>query len=711
MNSNAWIHTLVVGLVGHAVPVLAQTTAPAGNELGGLTVEEVVVTAQRRSERLQDVPLSISALTSDALENKGVSDAQALTSVVPGLQFGSQGPAGTPFIRGVGAVLGNPSDEPSVATYVDGVYIAAPFANYTAFNNIERIEVLKGPQGTLFGRNATGGVIQVITPDPSQTPSAKMRIGYANYQTMSSSVYGTTGITDDLAIDLAAQIEDQGEGWGRNRFLNRDVLKKKEYSFRSKVLFTPTDATEIRLAGDYSRIQTAGLNFELTKGLPAPDGVINTLADYDSRSGLREIVDQKSFGGSLRIDQDFGAVRLASITAYREANGRDLFDNDTVEVDLLSPDLSLDQRNWSQEFHLLSPESAPFNWLLGAYFFDGDGAYDPAVLQGLVVAPPPNFLAVYGRQFTRSTSIFGQATFNLAEDLKLTTGLRYTKEKQKLIQVFAPNGTFTPEFVQRQDFDDPTWRLALDYELAPDVLAYISYNRGIKSGGWDALSPPNTLGYKPEVLDAYEIGLKTELFDRTMRLNTAAFWYDYKDLQVSNQSQGVSVTSNAASARIMGLEAEVDVRVSQNLSLNANVAYTDGEYRDYPNALGYFPIAGLGFIVDAAGNRTLRTPKFTGNVGVDYSIPVATGEIMLSVSGSYTSKFFWTAQNRHLQDDYSLVNASVQWLSSDGTFSARLWGKNLGSTDYATSGVSSGFGDFIIRGAPQTYGITLGVSF
>jgi len=671
---------------------------------------DIIVTAQRRSERLQDVPISITALSASALEASNFTSIEDLSASVPGLTFSSLGPAGTPFIRGVGSDLGNPSDEPSVATYIDGVYIASPFSNYNEFNNIDHIEVLKGPQGTLFGVNATGGVIQVLTKNPSQTPEIDASVGYANFSTSYASLYANTPFSDRVAFNFAAQIYDQQTGWGRNVVTNREIDKLKEYSFRSKLLFNMDDNTSMWLAADYALRSTPGLNYEKPQGSTTIDGQVWTLPPYHDRTDTIEDLDLMSMGTSFHIDHDFNDMRISSITSYRRAFGTDYFNDDQTALNVLVANLQLLQHDVSQEIHLLSPADSKVQWLVGTFYLDNTGGYDPIQELGSILSPLA-YLDTYGYIRDHSISVFGQTTFDVYDSTKLTLGLRYTHEKQDLTQNYVTNfGQLYPQYNASQTFSKPSWRVALDHTFVPDVSGYLSYNRGIKSGGWDTISAPNTPGYKPETLDAYETGLKTEFLDRRVRFNSAAFWYNYKDLQLSHQQGGTSITSNAASARIKGLEVELDVVPVQNLTLHMGAAYTAGEYRSFPNSIAYTQ-GGAPSIFDASGKTTQRTPRETGSVGADYAIPSASGTYTASVTSIYSSKFYWSPDNRLAQDAYGLVNASLRWVSSTEHLNVKLWGKNLTDRLYQASAVESGFGDILIYAPPRTYGVTIGTKF
>lgn len=704
MNTRAATVAAIAGVL--ALPI--QAAEAAEDSKGGL--EEIVVTAQRREERLQDVPIAVVALNSDALLAKGVSGTEALAAAVPGLTFTRIGASGTPFIRGVGSSAGDPSSEPSVATYIDGVYIASPNVNLFEFNAIEHLEVLKGPQGTLFGRNATGGVIQVRTKDPSFDPAADLSVGYANYATKSAAAYVTAGLSDDVAFNLAGSIRDQDDGYGDNQLLGVDTYVRDEQNIRGKLLFKLSEDTQMILAGDYLKVDSTGEDYKLPNGAIGRDGAVVQRGRYDTENGLITKTDTKSRGGSLTVDHDWGAVRIKSITAYRKATGANVADVDMVPGPYFDAVLDLDQDNWSQEFHLASSGDSRVTWLLGAFYYDSTAGYTPASLSGTDLGGI--VLDIYGKVRTRSASVFAQGTTEIAQGTNLTLGLRYTHEKQEYTsKTDSSVGLLAPGDSVDQSFDDPTWRIAIDHKFTPDVLAYVSYNRGIKSGGYGPLSPLATAAFDPEQLDAYEIGVKSELLEHRLRLNASAFWYDYKDIQVQIVQGSSTFTQNAASARIRGIDLELQAALGAHFTLSGNLAYTDGEYQDYENAGSYGLGVGSLLTVDASGNDTVRTPDFSGSLTLDHRMPLSAGTLVSALTVSQTGKFYWAADNQRKEDAYTLMNASVRWLWSEEKYSVTVWGKNLTDEKYRSMLSESSYGDLTRQGDPRTYGLTLGVSF
>ena len=724
--SKAFAATLLSSSV-LAIPAWAQTTAPpqpssplpaavpdaANTETQG--VQDIIVTAQRTGQSLQKVPIAVNVVSGADLTTRGITDSSALSAVVPNLSLNRNGVVVNPYLRGVGSNGSNPNDEQSVATYIDGVYIASPLGNIFSLNNIERIEVLKGPQGTLFGRNATGGVIQIITRDPSKTPGVEASVGYGSYNTLQGALYATTGLTPNLAIDLATTYDKNFDGYGRDTFRNVDILQREDFSIRSKLLWTPSATTEIRLSGDYNDVHSTGTDYQLAQGVIGADGVSTYPGERRTTTNFPNRAENQARGVSLKVDQDLEFARLVSISAYRRTTGTYLLDQDATPAPIVDATLSQKARTISQELQLLSPKGSKIDWLVGGYYFNGNYGYDPANLSGLGVVglfgvPTAD---IFGEQRTRSLSAYGQATVEIFADTKLTGGLRYTHERQADDGSVAIGGvTVVAPPTQHQGFNRLTWRVALDHQFTSNILGYVSYNRGIKSGGFNLLGPGSP-GYRPESLDAYEIGLKTDLFDRLVRLNLAAFYYDYKDIQVQALQAGAINTTNAAAAHVKGIDADITIVPSHYLTLTGGIGYADGKYTRFPNAVFTppSPLDGAAALGDASGNDLQNSPRFTANAAASYTIPSSVGNFLLSANVSYRSKTYVTPDNRLAIPGYALANASLGWTANNGVFGVRLWARNLFNKDYYASRIEQALGDIQYLGTPRTYGATASVKF
>lgn len=699
---------------------LAQTSA-AQPETGGL--DEIVVTAQRRSEQSQDVPIAITSVTSEALAALRIDDTRDLRTLVPSLNPSVTGVT----LRGVGTSVRGPGFEKPIATYIDGVYISSGEVAYLAFNNVAQIDVLRGPQGTLFGRNTTGGVIQITTDDPSRQTSVRGSVSYGNYDTSLLRAYGTTGLGEDAAIDLAVQYRTQGEGYGINEISGREVNRTDhESSVRARLLVEPTPETRIVVAADYSEIETSngaslgntGVPFFL---MPAESEPRNIRSDIEPNSFI------DSAGLSLRFEQDFNGVRFVSITAYREANLDPWFiDLDVTELPLATATVVSHENQFSQEFQLLSDtDNERFQWVVGLYYFDASGDFSPSRVEFLnpAASPAPGFdrFDTVSTQTVESLAAFAEANFGLTDTTRLTLGARITHEEREFDGAFLgfsgglpPGGVpFIGPLEAEMSVTEPTWRVVLDHRVTSDLLIYASYNRGFKSGGFNAqvLSDPP---YDPELVDAYEIGVKSDWFNNRLRANAAAYFYDYSNYQVQSFVAGANRITNAA-VEIQGVELELQAAVTDSLLVTFGAAYTDAEFTSYPDATIVTPNTITGgntlTVGDASGNRLPYVPETTANLGARYRFPLIGGEGALQGNIYYNGGWFSEADNLFEQDAYVSGQVSIGWTAPGERFSIQFWGKDLTNSDVATQISSSPLGTAIQYTPPPTYGVELGFRF
>jgi iron complex outermembrane receptor protein len=702
---------------GAGAQVVAQqvrqpSTASQSSSDSTTSLGEIVVTAQRRAETMQKVPIAVNAVTAKDLQARGLDSTMSLTATVPNLDITQNGTTLTLYLRGVGSNASDPNDEASVAMYVDGVYIASPLANLFDFNNIERVEVLKGPQGTLFGRNATGGVIQVITSDPSSTPGGQASVTYGNYNTVGATFYGTTGLAPNLSADLAGVYRQNFDGYGYDINLHDPIMRREDLDLRSKLLWEPTSSTQVRLTLDYERVRSDGTPYQLVPGVIGADGVTTYPGPYRTDTNEKNVGDSDTVGAALRVDQDLGFARFVSISSYRHTLGLYDLDEDATPAPVVNSYIHQLAKDFSQEFQLLSPQGSKLQWVLGAYLFDATYGYEPITIAGLA-AGAAGAENIYGTQETHSYSVYGQATYEILRKLNLTVGVRFTDENQEdhsYIMV-GQNVVLAPPN-QGQSFEKPTWRFALSYQFTDSIMGYISENRGIKSGGYNLIGP-GAPGYKPEILDAYEVGLKTEFFGDRLRLNGASFYYNYQDIQVQNIEAGAINTVNAASAEIYGVDGDFAAVPIRNLTVTGAVGYTYGFYVKFPNATctPSSPLDGPQYSCDATGNRVINTPRWTTSGSIDYRIPTQYGSFLYDLTGSYRSMAFVSADNRLSIPAYAVFNTTLTWTPEASKYSVQLWVHNLLDKQYYASRVETSVGDLQYLAPPRTFGMTLGMKF
>ena len=691
-------------------------SAPANDGL-----EDIVVVAQKRSENIQRVPIAVTAVAPTQLVASGVTSVSDLPAAVPGLQVLNIANNVTPRLRGVGTGAAAAGIESAVATYVDGVYYAyGPDVNLD-LSDVSQVSVLKGPQGTLFGRNATGGVLQITTRDPTQTFHADLATSIDNYATSRSDIYVAGGLTDNVAAGLSVQFTTQGKGWGTNIFDGQEIHKiKHAISARGKVIWNLGDNTDIKLQADYSdRAGPVGANFRPFPGyqsiFPAPQS--NRLWDINSFYDTKNTY--SGGGGSLIVDQDLGFAKLTSISAYRSSKLFFTFSPGVSSTPTLSLAIGERSSQFTQELQLVSPSGGPFTWAVGAFYFHNYAKQADQITFYPPLIDPFQFIDIPAVQKTDSIAGFAQATYTVADHTRITAGFRFTYEYKDFvgqdIGTFA-NGV-SAVLVSRDEsysFKKPTWRISVDQDLAPDVIGYASYNRGVKSGGFNVREPANP-PFAPERLDAYEVGLKTQLLERRVRANVAGFYYDYKNIQVPVFSQTLVIV-NGAAARIWGIDGDFEAKAGDHLRLNFGASYLNTRWTSFPQAPFSIPNpgnAGATLVLgDAKGNKLPFSPTFTYTAGADYDIETNAGKFVLNVSDNYNSGFFSEADNRLKQRRYHLLNTSVRWTSADDRFNARLFVNNILNKAVAGQFVTQTVGYLAdYSNPPRIYGAAIGVSF
>jgi iron complex outermembrane receptor protein len=685
-------------------------SSPESADDEGNAVADIVVTAQKRSQNLQDVPISITAIDADTLQRRSVSGTLDLQSVIPGFQSSQVTSAATPALRSLGSTEPSPGNEGSVALYVDGIYYATQNSGLFSFPDIERVEVLKGPQGTLFGRNATAGLINIITRTPSQTPTGELTLGYGNFDTFRATGYFSTGLTQDVAASISGVYANQGKGWGRNLFTGRDAFKAEEVGVRGKVYVTPGPNTRITLAASYNEQRNDIGSAFLPEGAPAFTVNIN----------LPPRVKTRDWGVSGRIEQDLGFASLVSITAYRDNVTDFAVDQDRSPLAIIDALLTNRTHAFTQEVQLVSDASSKLEWIFGGFYMSRSASVDPVSIGGLGLAPfGLANQSIFGTQTTKSISGFAQATYPILENTRVTAGLRYTSDRTTydgeavltLLDPAIPPITLPdPNSGSRTD-SKLTYRFVVDQKIGSTLL-YASYDRGFKSGFFNMNGFPAT-SVKPEVLDSLQLGVKGDLFDRRLRFDAAAFFYDYSNIQIVFVQNGAAIAVNAGNARINGFEFNLTALPVRGLNLTAGVTWL-------PKArYGTFdPCPAVTVAGDTCnGSRTIRSPRISLALGADYTFETDIGNFTPAASFNYSSSFPWVAAANQptvptfSEDAYGVVNASFSWTSTLERFNASIWARNLNDARYSVYGTNDAFGNWTVAAAPRTFGGTIGVKF
>ena len=745
-------HILAVALMpaiglahGAAAQTLPSTAAESeAQNSGGLA--EIVVTAQRRAENAQSVPIAISTVTADTVKSLGVINPESLGQLLPGVNLNRQGAGVITYVRGVGSGSAVSGNEPSVAMFIDDVYMPNGSGAVFDFNNIDSVSVLKGPQGTLFGRNATGGVIQIKTRDPSQEAKLDLDVGYGNFNKISSALYASAGLTENIAANIAAYYNNQRDGWGRNVLTGEDHFTSKAYGVRGKIKAQLGEDTTFLLTGVYDKriSDQGGLSVNIVPGTfgfrgwsPAALGA----GFYDAANNQLMQYRNQSINVSGKLEHDFGKAILRSITAYSDIKFFLISESDASPTDWQDAILHQGSKTFTQELQLLSASGSPVQWILGVYYlhdiaknhtFSFGGATIP--VGGTVAVPSDSF----GRQKTDSISGFGQMTAEILPRLKATMGVRYTSDKRSFDGRAIRAGVVTGPRTDDVTFKNLTGRASLDYQVSDDVMVYAAYNKGFKSGVYNIggvfpgfAAPPGPVA--PEGLDAFSVGFKSEFFDRRARLNVEAYYYDYSNIQISQILGTAVVLTNGGKATIKGIDMDLTVVPVDNLTLNWSASVADGQYDHFLNGPQFFPQppnppiaippscglatypagsaggAGASRPCDLSGNKTVQTAPFTSTFTATYAIPTSMGEFRLMGSYYYGGKYYFEPDNNPNTKSpaINIVNASLSWTSPNEMFGLSFWANNLTKEKYYNSISENTTGGFrYTPAAPRTYGVT-----
>jgi iron complex outermembrane receptor protein len=726
---------------------LAWNTAEAQSRAPG-ALEEIVVTAQRRSENLQSVPLAVTAVSAESLTAAGVTHTQALQAVVPGLVINQVGGASGIYLRGVGTRVAFAGLEPSTATYQDGRYISGQTGSLFELMDVERVEVLRGPQGVLYGRNATSGAVRVITKDVSDDLEGYVSGAYGNYDAIELRGTVNLPVSERFGVRVAGLLHER-DGFVDNHFDGgRDELNDRDIRMvRAKAKWAITPDVTARLTFDHWRQRdAAGLATvvlpprELARSIVTRGGRTGTSPD-DAYTALQGAQDQKTNAGEFRLDADIGFADLALISTYERNTSDYPFDYDGTEaIDTDVLETYERHRTFSQEIQLISRDTGKFEWLFGANYF-----HHKHRTRAVVQVSPTTIITPGGYQAgkTEAYAAFGQVTWHATDELALILGGRYTHESKDVRTEAVPNilnlpGPFLP---YSDDLEEDRFnpKVVVQWSYAPDQMLYASYTQGFKSGGFNYPPTPPAVGeqpvpvLKPEILDNYEIGWKADLLDGRLRLNTTLFYYDYQDLQVSRPrvlSSGSLVvqTDNAADAEVKGIEAEFTFRPTASLTLSGTAAYFDGTYKNYAASAPCYradaacnpaPSADTGLIsvpFDADGHRMLRLPKFNGHLSATYDPGLGEGRLPISVTYAYKSNYYFDFVAGPLsealkQPGVGLLSANIAYIAPNDRYRISIYGNNLLDKEYMNLRQSTGPAIIGTFGDPRTYGVRAEVNF
>ncbi len=666
--------------------------------------DRIVVTAQKKEQDLQDVALSVQAFSRQDLDNQGVQNVQDLQLRTPGFTMGSNVVFGQPYIRGIGNGTLTIGSDSSVAVHLDGVYLTRPMSAYQEFFDVDRVEVLKGPQGTLYGRNATGGVLNIISAKPTDEFEASARFTYGNYNQLRGDATVSGPVAEGVAVRLTG-FRAKRDGYTNNAFDGSDLGGQDIWGLRGQLLLEPADNFSVLIASDISREDsTRGQGFRVTEpgggsaGATFFDDPFTVSKDYPARTYT------KAYGVSATADLSLDGVNIKSITAFRHSEfmlSLDLDASDNAHS-FVDPETE-DSNAFTQELQI-SGGGDGFDWLIGGFYLNEEAStlFDINILPSTRVVPN-------GFTDVNAYAVFGQTTVRLFDQLGLTFGVRWSGEdKEARVRLAgASPGPFTTD---SEDWSAFTPRVALEYTPTDNILVYASYIKGFKSGGFNATSTA-VPSFDPEKINSYEAGLRSTWGDDLLTANLTGFYYDYSDLQVRALVSGIiSGVSNAAKAEIKGLEGQFDLTPTDAFALNLNVSWLDAEFGEFLTADpdSAMPIA----VIDLAGNRLSRAPELQLSGGAQYEWDLGDRSAFL-IRGdvSYQSKVFFDEFNydTRSQDGFATLSGKVGYTLPGGNLTVDVWAKNITDKAYAVNILrSAGFyGTAAWYGAPRTFGVSL----
>jgi len=718
-------------------------------------VEEIVVTAQKREENLQDVPISINAFSADTLDARGIIDPKDLPLATPGLTIGSQAGYTVTYLRGVGSDAFLLAD-PSVALYIDNVYF--PFAHGQAqnFGAIERVEVLKGPQGTLFGRNAVGGAISVITQAPSfEEVSGSVQLSYATYDDLQTKVQVNIPLADTLAIGVSGlytSADNYRDGTAAGEPLPKEVTR----GARIKIRWAPVEAFEMTLAG--FRLEQSGVSTMFATNSDPSPAYESVIQPQQGRGGAIDApayfdLENTVFYGQGTLYTDWFDVRLiGSDQSVRTAALYDFDGSPTPLVFFEIPQQGSEVQ--TAELQILSNDTSwasdRLTWILGYYYFSGLAGIDrdrfgiagsqttginqtlAPILEPLGIPPlaPESQLVAHGKLQTDSNSVFTQASYELTDWFSLTLGARLQEEKRTLVNsggaIDTPAGPDIP-YTEFSGQSDTTRSLSpkLSVEVRPwdEGLIYASYQEAVKSSTYNVVNfatftEPEPI--KKEELTAYEIGIKKTLFDGSTTLSSAVFFYDLKNIQVQfiSLAAGGAVTfENAPAAEVRGIDFDVTSQLFPSsfpgLVLTLGGAFLDAKFKDYPDGQGFNEQGVYTRGNDYSGKRIPRSPKFSGTVGLSQTFDIWGGPLELGTDYYYNGGYYYLAQNTDFDHEkaYAVLGARISYLYEAWGLRATLFGKNLLDERYNYSRFTNDFGALDAVAPPVTYGLRVNWDF
>jgi iron complex outermembrane receptor protein len=696
-------------LAGVASLALAPAAVLA-QESGDVQLEEVVVTAERTVSTVQRTPIAITAIGGEELVRQGVRDAQDLSGKVPNVNIANNVGTMTVTIRGVGTSYDNQSAEPAVNVNVDGVYFARAASAAGAMFDIERIEALRGPQGTLYGRNSTGGSLNIITKKPTQKFEGQVEADLGNYDSRRFfGMFNLPVIEDKLALRLAFQTNKR-DGYTDNAPAT-DYNDADDIALRVHALFTPSEKWSVLVSADYGHYGGVGPNHITSQDIST--NKFKSPMDTDGRRNT------PIWGASVQFNADVGLADMTYIAAYRSFRRDQIFDNDYINTPATTRDnyavYNWENSNWSHELRFASkPTNERLKWVAGAFYYSEKNNFQYTTYNSSATTNSSCFCN--HDTGGKSYALFGQATYKLTETLGLTGGLRYTRDTkfENGRTIITPTTGAQTIITNTADlkWDNVSGKVGVEWQVAPASLLYGSVSNGYKSGGYyDGLNST----YKPEKLTAFEIGSKNRFFDSRLQINIAAFYYDYKDFQAVYVATlpvinaRVAATGNAKKARSKGVEVEGTYLLTQDDRFEFSVSRLEARFIDF--LLNSVPPQNF------SNSDMPRSPDWSLSAGYTHTWRLGNGARISARARSYYQTGTWlTFQhlNGSYQKEYTRTDADLTYDSADGRWYGSAYIRNIENAVVGGNAVAGAAGSAFAALdllPPRVYGLRVGARF
>lgn len=683
---------------------------------------DIVVTAQRRAERLQDVPITISNLSAQTIRQASITQLADIAKITSGVRFDSRYSFFTPTIRGISTTNYLPGNPSNVALYLDGFNSPALASSNFQLMNIESIQVLKGPQGTLFGRNTTAGAVLINTAKPSAETRVVAEAGYGTYNAQRYQVYATTGLSGTIAVDVAGMFS-KGDGWVKNIYTGNDNAGRyKNFNMRVGLFYEPSDIFSLLFRYEHAHRNdptNSLLNVYVLNGKPAcvacsrPGAITATKrGEIAEDERLSFIADSDAY--QLTATLDAGFATITSYTQLRSDDSEQFYSLDLTNLAVTSLSTKETDKVFTQELLVNSKPGGPLQWTAGAYYSSWRSRW-PYVGRGAagVQNPPtpyPQFLESGIK--SESRAVFGDATYEVMDNLFLTAGLRYTRDSLK--DAYSNFFVVGPKYPPTLTTSRFTPRGVIRYQIDNQSSVYASVSKGYKSAIYNissTVTPATPI--LPESILAYEVGYKHAGSD--LSYNISGYYYDYTNQQLAqsriiNNVPQTSIT-NAASSHLYGIDADMRYQFDDHFSVNVGANWSHARYKDFQGGPGFDETNFRSLVVEASGLRMTRAPDFTTNAGAAYTADLGGGKVVLSGNAYYTSKFYFDLVEQVPQKSYATLDLRVEWTDPTDRYTLALAGKNVTDTHYLNQASQNALGIGAVWAAPATVEGSVRVKF